>query len=80
MDVTRIGRQDALALASEAARRVNVPCLVVDLAQDVAGGWLVIECNDAQESGYAGVSAIGLWQKIVDITEQRAATSVTPRS
>ena len=74
-DVTRTERHDALALASEAARRVNVPFLVVDLAQDTTGKWLVIECNDGQESGYAGVSAIGLWQNIVEITKQRDAAS-----
>ncbi|HEY4244438.1 MAG TPA: ATP-grasp domain-containing protein [Kofleriaceae bacterium] len=69
-DATRTEREDALALAAEAARRVNVPFLVVDVAQDAAGQWLVIECNDGQESGYAGVSAIGLWQKIVEITKR----------
>ena len=55
-----------LAIATEAARRVNVPFLVVDIAQTVTGQWIVIECNDGQESGYAGVSPFGLWQKIVD--------------
>lgn len=78
-DVTRNERQDALALAAEAARRVNVPFLEIDLAQDAAGTWLVIECNDGQESGYAGVSAIGLWQKMVEVTRQRDAASGPPR-
>ena len=69
-DVTRAERQAALAVAAEAARRVNVPFLVVDIAQDVAGTWLVIECNDGQESGHAGISALGLWQKIVEVSRQ----------
>jgi len=56
----------ALAVAGEAALRVNVPFLVVDIAQTADARWIVIECNDAQESGYAGVSAIGLWQTILD--------------
>jgi hypothetical protein len=68
-EATRAERQAALALAAEAARRVNVPFLVVDLAQDVTGTWLVVECNDGQESGYAGVSAIGLWQAIVELSK-----------
>ena len=55
-----------MAVGKEAARRVAVPFLVIDLAQMVDGRWIVIECTDAQESGYAGVSPIGLWQKIVD--------------
>lgn len=27
----------------------------------------MIECNDAQESGYAGVSPLSLWQSILDL-------------
>lgn len=65
-DWTASERAAALAVGEEAARRVAVPFLVIDLAQLVDGRWIVIECNDAQESGYAGVSPIGLWQKIVD--------------
>jgi hypothetical protein len=58
---------DALALASEVGRRVPVPFLVVDVARTQAGRWVVIECNDAQESGYAGVAAVSMWQAIQDI-------------
>ena len=56
----------ALAIAGEADRRANVPFLVVDVAQTAVGNWIVIECNDGQESGYAGVSPFELWQKILD--------------
>jgi hypothetical protein len=56
-----------IALAAEAARRVEVPFLVVDIAQTNKGQWVVIECNDGQESGYAGVSPFALWQKIIDL-------------
>jgi hypothetical protein len=56
-----------LAVAREAARRVDVPFLVVDIAQMEAGRWIVIECNDGQESGYAGVSPLGLWRNIIDL-------------
>lgn len=65
-DWTENERIAALAMGEEAARKVAVPFLVVDLAQTADGRWIVIECNDGQESGYAGVSPIGLWQKIVD--------------
>lgn len=66
-------RRDALAIAQEAARRVNVPFLVVDVAMTATGEWIVIECNDAQESGYAGIAPIGLWQRIIDI-ERKSVT------
>jgi hypothetical protein len=49
-----------------------VPFLVVDIAQTETGQWIVIECNDGQESGYAGVSPFGLWQRIVDLEKATA--------
>ena len=58
--------EDAVrALATEAARRLAVPFLVVDVAQDLAGRWWVIECNDGQEAGMAGISPLALWQAVV---------------
>ena len=71
-DWTADERAAGLEIAREAARRVNVPFLVVDLAQTESGRWLVIECNDGQESGYAGVSPIGLWQTILDYEKVKA--------
>jgi hypothetical protein len=64
---THAEERAALAIAAEAARRVDLPFLVVDVAQTAGGEWIVIECNDGQESGYAGVSPFALWQNIVDI-------------
>lgn len=58
---------EAIAVAQEAARRVAVPFLVVDVAQTADGRWLVIECNDGQESGYAGASPLGVWQLVLNI-------------
>jgi hypothetical protein len=55
-----------LALAGEVARRLNIPFLVVDFAKTAAGGWIVIECNDAQESGYAGIAPQALWRRVLD--------------
>lgn len=40
--------------------------MVIDLAMTATGEWIVIECNDAMESGYAGVSPLGLWQSLLD--------------
>ena len=31
--------------------------------------WLVIECNDAQESGYAGNSPLRLWRNLLSVNE-----------
>lgn len=59
---------EALALGKEVAKRLAVPFLVIDLAQRKDGRWIVIECNDAQESGYAGVSPFALWRNILNLT------------
>jgi hypothetical protein len=64
-------RRGALAVAGEAARRVGVTFLVVDVAQTVAGKWVVIECNDGQDSGYAGVSPMLMWRKVLEAEKAR---------
>ena len=58
-------------LAEEISKIVDVPFLVVDVAQKADGEWIVIELNDGQESGYAGVNKLQLWQKIIDIERNK---------
>lgn len=60
----------ALAVAETAASRLNLPFLVIDVAQTKQGEWIVIECNDGQESGYAAIPPIVLWQKVVEIERE----------
>lgn len=55
-----------LEMAHEAAARLAVPFLVVDFAKTVDGRWIVIECNDAQESGYAAARPRELWTNLLD--------------
>jgi hypothetical protein len=66
-DWTETEKSDCLSVARLAAEAVDCPFLVVDLAQTVDGRWIVIECNDAQESGYAGVSPFALWNSIITV-------------
>ena len=68
-DWNTVERQEGISLAEKVARRVAVPFLVVDLAMTSDGGWIVIECNDGQESGYAGVTPLGLWTRIIEIEQ-----------
>ena len=70
---TRAEEQEALSLARKVATRINVPFLVVDVAQTVAGKWIAIECNDGQESGYAGVPPIALWNNLIDAERKHQA-------
>ena len=53
------------ALAQEAARRLAIPFLVVDIAKTIDGKWIVIECNDAQESGYTAIAPNLLWREVL---------------
>lgn len=68
-------RAAALNVAGEAARRVDVPFVMIDIAQEESGRWIVIECNDAQESGYAGVSRPAMWRSIIDLQRESPGTS-----
>lgn len=70
-DWTDLERIEGLNVARRAARAIAVPFLVIDIAQTAEGEWIVIECNDAQESGYGGVERLALWQEVLEI-ERRA--------
>lgn len=56
---------DGVAMAERVAQRLQVPFLVVDFARTVEGRWIVIECNDGQESGYAGIGGLTVWRRIL---------------
>ena len=65
--LTTAERSAALELGAEAASRVGVTFLVLDLAQTKEGEWIVIECNDGQDSGYMGVDRVRMWRRILEI-------------
>lgn len=60
------GVEAGLAMASEAARRLEIPFLVIDFAKKADGTWTLIECNDGQESGYAAINPFPLWRAILE--------------
>ena len=57
--------KEGLAVAQQAASLVQVPFLVVDFAKTRDSRWIVIECNDAQESGYARISPYKVWVEVL---------------
>jgi hypothetical protein len=59
----------AIAVAAEAASKIPVTFLVIDVAQTDAGRWIVIECNDGQDSGYRAASPLILWRKVLDLLQ-----------
>lgn len=66
-DWTKQEKEDAIKIARQAVQRLNSVFIVIDIAQTIEGNWIVIECNDGQESGYNGISPIGLWQNIIEL-------------
>ena len=50
-----------LGIAQEAARRVGIPFVSVDVGQVESGEWLVIEVGDAQFAGASQTPLIPLW-------------------
>lgn len=61
----------AVDIARLAVKRLNVPFIAIDLALTASNNWIIIECNDAQESGYCGVKPITLWKNIIDIEKRK---------
>jgi len=56
-------------LAMEAAQRLAVPFVAVDIGQLTAGEWIVIETGDGQFSGLSQVAAIQHWHQISQALE-----------
>ena len=59
----------AVRLAAGAARRLAVPFVVIGVAEAEDGRWWVIEPNDGQDSGYAGLSALPMWRNILALKQ-----------
>jgi len=63
---TALEEAEIRALAEKAANALALPFVVVDIAQTVDGRWIVIECNDGQDSGYAGINPMAMWSKLLE--------------
>lgn len=68
-DLTPEEEQCMLAVAEEAARRVAVPFLAVDVGQVEDGRWLVIGVGDAQFAGASQTPLVPLWIATRNIEE-----------
>ncbi len=65
-DLTPAEEREVFTLAQEAARRVNVPFVSVDVGQMEGGAWTVIEVGDAQFAATGQVSRLALWNALRD--------------
>ena len=68
--------EPAVKLAEWAAKRVAVAFIAVDLAKTAEGEWIIIEVNDAQESGFVGLNSLSLWNNAIEAIQDRNWISV----
>lgn len=68
--------EEALVLTKWAAERVATGFVAIDVAKTAQGQWIIIEVNDAQESGLAGVNPLTLWKNTVEAAQHRTWVSV----
>ena len=68
--------ESALELANWASTKMNSIFIAIDLAMTAEGKWIIIDVNDAQESGFVGAEPIKLWTNIIDAAQnyQRQTT------
>lgn len=55
-----------LKLTDWVSDQLDVIFLAIDVAKTSNGDWIVIEVNDAQESGFVGVNPIVLWNNTIE--------------
>ncbi len=60
-----------LKLTDWAAEKLGVSFPAIDVAKTAEGEWIIIEVNDAQESGYVGVNPLILWYNTVNAMQNR---------
>ena len=68
--------QEVLKLTDWAAQRLAVSFPAIDVAKTETGKWIIIEVNDAQESGFVGANPLVLWKNLIDAMQERIWISV----
>lgn len=64
-------KEEAVQLAEWAAGKLSAVFPAIDLAKTADGRWILIEVNDAQESGFVGLNSISLWRNVVEAAQDR---------
>lgn len=63
--------REVLKLTDWAAEKLGVIFLAIDVAKTESGEWIIIEVNDAQESGFVGINPRILWNNTIDGMQNR---------
>jgi hypothetical protein len=64
--------RQVLNLAAEAAGRLRVPFVAIDVGQLESGEWIVVEANDGQFAGTGNIPLLPLWNAVMRIQQNRA--------
>ena len=67
---------EVLNLTDWAAERLSVSFSAIDVAKTASGEWIIIEVNDAQESGFVGINPRILWNETIAAMQIRKWISV----
>ena len=62
--------QEVLKLTDWAAQRLGVIFPAIDVAKTASGEWIIIEVNDAQESGFVGANPLILWNNTIEAMQE----------
>lgn len=68
--------QEVLKLTDWAAQRLAVSFPAIDVAKTASGEWIIIEVNDAQESGFVGTNPLVLWNNTIEAMQERTWISL----
>lgn len=61
---------EVLTLTDWTARKLGVLFPSIDVAKTASGDWIIIEVNDAQESGLVGVNPLTLWNNTIEAMQK----------
>ena len=62
---------EVLKLTDWAAEQLGAIFPAIDVAKTASGEWIIIEVNDAQESGFVGVNPLVLWNHTISVMQER---------
>lgn len=67
IQLDRIDENKIKEITETVYKKLFVPFMVIDFGKTINDEWIIIELNDAQESGYAMNSKINLWNNLVEL-------------
>lgn len=67
---------EVIKLTDWAAKKIDSIFIAIDVAKTASGKWIIIEINDAQESGLVGVNPTILWKNTIEAMQKNMSIDV----